>query len=158
MPSFKFHQNLSRGSKICVHNTDGEIDTDWGVKWQKLLKILSILTSVVHVTIVTFNSILIATNSITEVPVKRTPHSVHLASCLCHLEQCTTESMKINHSWIKNLRNYLFFEILPQDLKQCKIVMGMSLKDKMFSTKLCKINDPKGAMQQVAFPVSTQTS
>jgi hypothetical protein len=86
-----------------------------------------------------FNSILITTNSITEVPVERTPHSVRLASCLCHLEQCTTESMKINHSWIKDLRNYLLFEILPQDLKQCKFFMGMSLKDKSSALNCAKL-------------------
>jgi hypothetical protein len=33
--------------------------------------------------------------------------------------------------------------------------MGMSLKDNMYSTNLRKINDLKGAMQQVMFPVST---
>jgi hypothetical protein len=82
-------------------------------------------------------------NSITEVPVKCTPHSVRLASFLCNLEQCATESMKIKHYWVKDLRNCLFFETLPQDLKQCKIVMGMSLKDKMFSTKLRKIDGLK---------------
>ena len=72
------------------------------------LKILSILASVLHLKIVEFNSILIAKNSNTEVPVQSTPHSVSLAWSLRQLEQCATESMKVKHSRIKDLRNYLF--------------------------------------------------
>jgi len=69
---------------------------------------MSILASVLHVKIVEFISILIATNSITEVPVESTLHAVSLAWSLRHLERGATESMKVKHSGIKDLRNYLF--------------------------------------------------
>jgi len=69
---------------------------------------MSILASVLHVKIVEFNSILISTNCIAEVPVESTPHSVSLAWSLRHLEQCATESMKVKRSGIKDLSNYLF--------------------------------------------------